>query len=132
MEEVDWVDAFAANFRVEVRTAGMQSALLHQHQHDLSRQVDVGWELVGIPAQEQVARIGVDASENSLDRRILQFVHHRVTSESRMVCFDVQLNNIHQAVLAQEVETGCGVEVVLMLGRFLWLWLKQELAFEAD
>ena len=49
-----------------------------------------------------------------------------------MIRFDVQLNNIHETILTQEVETCRRVEVILMLGRLFWLWLKQELPLETD
>ena len=49
-----------------------------------------------------------------------------------MVGFNVQLNMIHQSISTAEVQAGCRVEIVLMLCRFFWLWLEQELPFEPN
>ena len=40
------------------------------HQHALRRQVEVGRELVGVPAEQQVAAVGVDRAEHALARRV--------------------------------------------------------------
>src|SRR6185503_10027092 len=65
VEEVDWLEALAAHFGVEVGATGGQAAHLEDDQHDLRGEVNVGGELVGIPAKEQVAGIGVDAAEGA-------------------------------------------------------------------
>ena len=88
--------------------------------------------MIGIPTEQQVAGIGVDASQGSLDSSVFEFVHHRMTSQCCMVGFNVQLDVIHQSVGPTEVQAGGRIEVVLMLCRFFWLWLEQKLAFETD
>ena len=62
----------------------------------------------------------------------LQFVLHRVAGQRGVVGLDVELEVLVEAVLAQEVEHGGAVEIVLVLGRLLRLGLDQELAGEAD
>lgn len=68
VEEVDRFEAFSTDLRVEVDAAGCQAALLQDDHHALRGQVDVGWELVGVPAQQQVAGVGVDAAQVALHR----------------------------------------------------------------
>ena len=55
-----------------------------------------------------------------------------VTRQSRVVGFDVHLDVVFQAVGAEEVDARGGVEVVLMLGRFLRFRFKVELTRESD
>ena len=69
VEEVDRLEALAADLGVEVQAAGGEAAVLEDDEHDLRGQVDVGGELVGVPAQEQVAGVGVDRAEDALARR---------------------------------------------------------------
>lgn len=59
-------------------------------------------------------------------------MHHRVAGQRGVVGFDVQLHDVFQTVRTNEVQTGGGVEVVLMLGRLFRFWFEQELAGEAD
>ncbi len=55
-----------------------------------------------------------------------------MTGERRVVGFEVQLEVVEQVVLAEEVQAGRGVGVVLVLGRLLGLRLDVERAVEAD
>ena len=63
---------------------------------------------------------------------VFQFVHHRMPGERGVVGFHVQLDVLFQVVSPDEIQTGCRVEIVLMLGRFLGFRLKEELPFKAD
>jgi hypothetical protein len=45
---------------------GASPPYFRKHQHDLRGQIIVGGKLVGVPAQEQVARVGVDGAEQAL------------------------------------------------------------------
>src|SRR5262249_3861740 len=65
VEEIDGLEALAAHFRVEVDAAGREAALAEDHQHALRGQVQIGRKLVGVPAQQQVAAIGVDGAEHA-------------------------------------------------------------------
>src|SRR5210317_991423 len=58
-------------------------------------------------------------------------MHHRVTRESRVVSLDVQFELSHEIVLAEKVQTGSRVRVILMRRRFARLWLNKEVACEA-
>ena len=55
-----------------------------------------------------------------------------VACQVGVVAFEVQLEDVHQVVGAQEVDGGCGIEVVLEHRRFLGLRLNQELGVQAD
>ena len=71
VEQVDRLEAFAADLGVEVDAAGGEAAVLQQHEHALRRQIDVGRELVGVPAEQQVAGVGVDRAQDARRRRRL-------------------------------------------------------------
>ena len=95
-------------------------------------EVDVRRELVGVPAEQLVAGVGVDRAQRACRAGDFQFVLHRVAGERGVVGLEVQLEVRQQVVFAQEVEAGRGVGVVLVLGRLLRLRLDVELALEAD
>ena len=89
-------------------------------------------KLVGVPAQQQVAGVGVDRAQKALAAGIFQLVLHGVAGQRGVIGFQVQLDVLGQAVGPQEVDAGGRVEIVLMLGRLLGLGLEIELALEAD
>jgi len=121
VEQVDWLETLATHFGVEVQAAGRETAVLEQHEHDLRGQVNVGRELIGIPAQQQVAEVGIDGAKEALHRGIFELVLHCVAGECGVVRFDVHLHVLFQAVTAQEVQARSHVEVVLMLRRLFRL-----------
>ena len=94
--------------------------------------LDVGVELVGIPAQQQVAGIGVDRTEHLVGGGQLDFVLEGVAGQGGVVGLDVELEVPVQLVGLEEGDAAGHVEVVLMLGRLLRLGLDQELAGEPD
>jgi len=95
-------------------------------------QVDIGGELVGVPADVGRAHIRVDAAECASLESDGEFVLHGVASEGGVVGLDVELEVFQQVILAEEIETRGGVGIVLVSGGFLGLWLDVELAGEAD
>lgn len=48
-----------------------------------------------------------------------------------MICLDVQLKVLIKTEFAQKAEHGCGIKVILVLGRLLGLWLNVKVALEA-
>ncbi|MNJ69770.1 hypothetical protein D3C77_661600 [compost metagenome] len=56
----------------------------------------------------------------------------RMSSQCRVVRFQVQLEVFMQAVFLQECDCCSRIEVVLVLGRLFWLRLDQELTCVAD
>ena len=62
----------------------------------------------------------------------MEFVHHGVPGQRRVIGFDVELERVGQAVPAQERDAVGGVEIILMDGRFLGLGLDQKLPAEPD
>src|SRR5207253_7917196 len=85
VEQVNRLETLAPDLRVEVRAAGGEAADFQQCQHDVRREINVGGELVGVPAQEQVARVGVDRAERVCCRSDFQFVLHRLAGEGGVV-----------------------------------------------
>jgi hypothetical protein len=67
-----------------------------------------------------------------LNGGVFQFVHHGMASQRGMVCFDIQFEVVHQIVRTQEVDTRCGVTVVLGFGGLLGFGFDQKLAREAN
>ena len=59
----------------------------------------------------------IDRAEQALVLGIVQLVHHRMVGERGVICFDVQLEAIRQAVSTQKVNACRSIAVVLMLGR---------------
>ena len=127
VEQVDRLEALAADLGVEVDAAGREPAHVEDAEHALRGQVDVGGELVGVPAQQVVAGVGVDRAQGARADGDLQLVHHRVAGQRGVVGLDVQLEVRQQVVGPQEVQAGGGVGVVLVLGRLLGLGLDVEL-----
>lgn len=132
MEEIDRLEALAANFGVKVQSAGPQSALIENDEHHLCRQIQVGRELVGIPAEHQVTRIGIDRPQHARCAGRDHVVHHGVPGQRRVIRLQVQLHLVQQIILTQEVDARCRVEVVLVRGRLLRLGFDEELAGESD
>ena len=132
VEEIDWLEAFAADLGVKVDAAGSEAAVLEDRPHDLRGQVDIRRKLVGVPAHERVAGVGVDRAEEALQTGILELVLHLVAGERGVVGLDVHLHVLLQAVGPEEVDARGRVKVVLVLHRLAGLGLEVELAREAD
>ena len=132
VEQIDRLETFAAHLGVEVNAAGFEAAIFEHAEHGVGREVDVGRKLVGVPAEELIAGVGVDRSQRTRGTGNFELMLHRVTGERGVVGLDVELEVRQQAVLAQEVKTGGGVGIILMLGRLLGLGLDVELSLEAD
>jgi hypothetical protein len=132
VKQIDRLETFAPHFGVEIHAAGGQAARVENGEHALRRQVDVRRELVGVPAQQHVACVGVDGAERAGGGGHFQFMLHGVAGEGGVVGFQVQFEMVQQIVFAQEVQAGGRVGIVLMFGWLLGLWLDVELALEAD
>ena len=53
------------HFGVEIHAARGQAARVQNGKHALRCQVDVGWKLVRVPAQKQIAGIGINGAERT-------------------------------------------------------------------
>lgn len=60
VEKVDGFEGFPAHFGVEIHPAFFQATIFQNGEHALGRQIDVGGELVRVPAELGVTRIRVD------------------------------------------------------------------------
>ena len=132
MEQIDRLKALPPHLGIEIDAAGGQAAIFQDRVHHLGGEVDAGGELIGIPAHQRIAGVGVDRSEEALHAGIFQFVLHLVAGQRGMVGFNVHLHMLLQAVGPEEVDAGGAVEIVLMLGGLTRLRLEVELTGEAD
>lgn len=89
-------------------------------------------ELIGIPAQKQVALIRVNGAEHTVYGRNSQLVLEGVTGEGRVIGFDVQLEILVESVLSQKAYCRCGIEIILMRHRLLRLGLDIEISLKSD
>jgi hypothetical protein len=67
-EEILEVARLAPELGVKVETAGLEAALPEHHLHGQGGLLDVHVELVGIPAQQSVAGVGINAAQESVRR----------------------------------------------------------------
>ena len=132
VEEVDWLEGFAAHFSIKIESSGLEAAHFKHAQHDLRGHVNVGGELVGVPAYQFIAGIGINRTQRPGSGSNSQFVLHCVTGEGGVIGFNIQLEVVQQIILAQEVQAGSGVAVILVGGGLTWLRLNVELSFEAN
>lgn len=123
---------FATTLGIEVETTGGEAAHFEDFFHDAGGEVEVGRELVGVPADEFVALVGIDGAEGIGSDGDGHFVQHGVTSEGGVVGLKIELEVTHEAVFAEEIQARSGIGIVLVRGRFAWFWLDVELTFEAD
>ena len=132
VKQVDGLEALAADLGVEVDAAGGETAHVQDAEHALRRQIDARRELVGIPAQQVIAGVGVDRAQCPGSDGDLQLVHHLVTGQGRVIGLEVELEVRQEVVGPQEIQAGGGIGIVLVLGRLLGLGLDVERAAEAD
>jgi len=104
VEQIHRFETFAAHLGVEVRAAGLESAHLEDGEHDLRGQINVGRKLVGVPAQQEVARVGVNRTERVRGNGHFQFVLHCMAGQRGVVGFEVELEVPQQIVFTQEVQ----------------------------
>ena len=62
VEKIDRLVAFAPHFGVKVYSARRNATVLEDGEHALGGEINVGWELVGVPAEEKVTGVGVDGA----------------------------------------------------------------------
>ena len=103
VEEIDRLVALAAYFGVEVHAARRDAAMLEDGEHALGGEINIGWELVGVPAEEQITGVGVDGAEEALAAGVVQLVLHGVAGQRGVVGLNVELHVIFQTVGADKV-----------------------------
>lgn len=89
-------------------------------------------ELIGIPAQKQVALIRVNGAEHTVYGRNSQLVLEGVTGKRRVIGLDIQLEILVESVLSQKAYCRCGIEIILMRHRLLRLGLNIEISLKSD
>ena len=60
MEQIHRLETFAPHLRVEVHAARLEAAILQHAQHRVGRKINARRKLIGIPAQQFVARIRIN------------------------------------------------------------------------
>ena len=88
--------------------------------------------MIRVPTQQQVALIGIDTSQQSVDPGIMQFMFESVGSKRCMVCLDVQLEMLLQPIFEQERMDRSRIKVILVLRWLFGLRLNQELPRKPD
>ena len=132
VEEILQVAGAAPHLGVEVDAAGSDAALLEDHQHGVGGGVEVCGELVGVPAEQVIAAIGVNAAQLAIGRGELEVVFKGVAGQGGVIGFDVEFELVQQVVFAEEAQDRGGVVVVLVLGRLFGLGLHEQGAGKAD
>jgi len=132
VEEILEIRGGAAELGVEVEAARAEAACAQDGNHGAGELAGVGVELVGIPAQERIARVGIDRTEHAGCGGNLDLMLEGVTCKRGVVGLDVELEVLVETVGMEESDTGGAVEIVLVLCGLLRLGLDEELALEAD
>ena len=84
-------------------------------------------ELIGVPAQQRVAAVHVDAAEEPVGQGVGHFVLEGVARQGGVVVLDVEAEVVvARAVALQECVDRGGVVVVLVLGRLARLGLDEQ------
>ena len=131
VEDVFQVGGVAAGLGVEVDAAALEATGFEDDEHGFGQLGDVGGELVRIPTVLVISAVGVDGAEEAVGGGNGQLVLEGVLGQGGVVDLDVELEVVHQVVLAQEPGYGGGVEVVLVLAGLEGLRLDEEGAGEA-
>ena len=132
IEQIVFVGALPAHFRIKVEPAGGEAARFEDFIHHQRVLFDAVRELVGIPAQLRIAAVGVNGAEQPQCNGRRNFMMERMAGERRVVSFNIQFNLFFQTKLFEEAVNGRGIIVILMLGRLLRFGLNQQRAFKAD
>ena len=132
VEEVDGFVGFTSALGIEVESTGGEAAHVEDNEHYLGGQIDVGWELVGIPANKLVPTIGVDGPQGIGIGGNGKVVLHGVSCKGCVVGLDVELEVLEEIVLAEEIQAGSSVGIILVGRRLAWFWLNVEGAVKAD
>ena len=132
VEEILGLMGLTTTLGIEVETTSGESAHFEDFFHDAGGEVKVGGELVGVPADELVALVGIDGAEGIGGDGNSHFMKHGMTGEGGVVCLQVELEVPHEAVFAEEIQARSGIRIVLVSGRFAWFWFDVELTFEAN
>ena len=122
----------AARLGIEVQAAVRADLTLGEDlPHDGGSLVQVGRELIHIPADELVALVGIEGAEHTGLAGGADLVLVGMTGQVGVVAFQVQLHEVDVVGLKEGDGCGC-IEVILVHRRLLGLRLDQELSVQAD
>ena len=121
-----------ARLGIEVQAAVRADLTLGEDlPHDGGSLVQVGRELIHIPADELVALVGIEGAEHTGLAGGADLVLVGMTGQVGVVAFEVQLHEVDVVGLKEGNGGGC-IEVILVHRRFLGLRLDQELGVQTD
>ena len=125
-EPVFHLHRLATNASVEVQSARVKTTRTNDVVENDDRLLHIHGELVRIPSQHRIARVGVDRPKHALAAGEDDVVLVVVTRQGRVIRLDVELEVVLEVVLAEEADHRLRVVVVLVLGRLARLRLDQE------
>ena len=132
VKKIDRLKAFAPDLRIKVNPSRHETPILENREHAASRQVDIRGELVGVPAKQQVASVGIDGAQETLASSVFKLMFHRMAGESRVVGLDVQLDMILEAIASYEVDAIGGIKIILVLCGLLGFRFEEELPIKTN
>jgi len=89
VKQIDGLETLAAHLGVEIHTAGCETAVFQDGQHGVRCQVNICGELVGIPAQQFIARVWRRWSPARRRPGHFELMLHAVARQRGVVRFDV-------------------------------------------
>ena len=98
VEEVKRIVRTAPHFSVEIEPPLSQTVLVQNYHHSERRRINIRRKLIGVPPEQEISAVRVDASQLAGRRSNSQFVLEGMARKRRMVCLDVQLKIIEQIV----------------------------------
>ena len=129
-EDIVEVGRVATCFRVEVRTASLETTCLKHNHPSLCQFIQINRELVGIPTVLIIASVGIDTAEHTRIGSRLQLMFECMTGQRSMISLDIQCKVLIQTVVAEETDNRFGIHVVLMFSRLHRLRFDKEHTFE--
>ena len=121
LQQILRIDRLPPDLGIEIETAGGEAAGLYDFQNASDEFRHVHRELVGIPAEQIVAAIDVDRSEDAQRRSERDLVLESVSGEDGVILLDIDLDVLLQTVCFQQPVNRRDVIVILVLGRLLRL-----------
>src|SRR5579875_2148365 len=132
VEQIFGPDGLTTDLGVEVHATYTETAAADHVIHAESHRVDIVGELIGVPAEKRIAAIDVERTKDAEVGSRGDLMLKAVARKQGVVGLEIELYLVLQAVLLEEPEYRCGVEVVLMRGGLLWLGFDEDLTLEAD
>lgn len=132
VEEVFGIMGFTTALGVEIQATCFEATHAKDNEHDFGGEVDIGGELVRVPAEEGVTAIGVYGAKFASIGSHGELMAHGVARKGGVIGLYIELKIIEKIVFAEEVQAGSGVGVILVGAWLTGLRLDVEGTLEAD